>query len=74
MFEVLVVITFLWLLFKDFGLVFKLTWGAAKIVTSVLMVFAIPLLIILMICVGGVALLIPIAIAVIAAGILKACV
>ena len=74
MFEILIVIAFLWLLFKAFGLVFKLAWGAAKIVASVLMVFAIPLLVVLTIFAGGVALLIPIAMIAVAVGILKACV
>lgn len=74
MFEVLVVIAFLWLLFKAFGLVFKIAWGAAKIVASFLMVFAMPLLVVLMIFVGGMALLIPIAMIAIAVGILRACV
>jgi len=74
MFEILIVIAFLWLLFKAFGLVFKLAWGAAKIVASVLMVFAIPLLVVLTIFAGGVALLIPIAMIAVAVGILKACI
>lgn len=74
MFELLVVIAFLWLLFKALGLVFKIAWGAAKIVASILMVFALPLLVILFIFASGVALLIPIVMITIALGLLKACV
>lgn len=74
MFEVLVVIAFLWLLVKAFGLVFKIAWGAAKIVASLLMMVAMPLLVILMIFVGGMVLLIPIAMIAIAVSILRACV
>lgn len=74
MFELLVVIAFLWLLFKAVGLVFKIAWGAAKIVASVLMVAAIPLLVVLMLLAGGIVLLIPMAMIALAVGILKACV
>ena len=73
MFKVLIAIAFLWLLFKALGLALKIAWGAAKIVASILMVFAMPLLVVLMIFAGGVALLIPIAMIVIAVGILKIC-
>ena len=74
MFEILVVIAFLWLLFKAFGLVFKLAWSAAKIIAAILMVLAMPLLVLFMIFVGGVALLIPVAMIGIAVGILKVCI
>ena len=46
MFEQLVVIAFAWLMIKSLGLVFRLTWGLAKIVASLLMVLALPLLIV----------------------------
>ena len=74
MFEILVVIAFLWLLFKAFGLVFKLACSAAKIIAAILMVLAMPLLVLFMIFVGGVALLIPVAMIGIAVGILKVCI
>lgn len=73
MFEILVVAAFLWLMFKAIGLAFKLTWGIAKIVASILMVFALPLLIVCFIFWSGIALLIPIALLCVAFGILKAC-
>lgn len=74
MLELLTIIVFAWLLFKTIGLTFKLTWGAAKIIASILMALALPLLIVCLIFVGGVALLVPIAVICIAAGILKVCV
>lgn len=59
---------------KAIGLAFKLTWGIAKIIASILMVLALPALIVCMIFVGGIALLVPLILIGIAAGILKACV
>lgn len=73
MFELLTIAIFIWLLVKAIGLAFKLTWGVAKIVASVLMALAMPVLIVCLVFVGGVALLVPIAMIAIAAGILKAC-
>lgn len=74
MFELLTIIIFAWLMIKAVGLVFKLTWGAAKIAASILIGLALPILIICLIFIGGVALLVPIAVIGIAVGILKACV
>lgn len=74
MFELLVMIAFLWLMIKGISLAFKLTWGLAKIVASVLMVFALPLLIVCFIFFGGIALMLPIVLLCVAFGILKACI
>lgn len=73
MFELLTLIAFVWLLIKGIGLAFKITWGAAKIVSSLLMVLAMPALIVCMVFVGGIALIVPVAVIGIAVGILKAC-
>lgn len=73
MFELLVVVVFIWLLVKAAGLAFRLTWGAAKVVASILMVLALPLLIACFVFVGGIALLIPVAVIAVAVGIMKAC-
>ena len=73
MFELLTIAIFIWLLVKAVGLAFKLTWGAAKIVASILIGLAFPALMVCLVFVGGIALLVPIAMIVIAAGILKAC-
>ena len=73
MFELLVIIAFLWLMFKAIGLAFKLTWNLAKIVASILMVLALPLLVVAILFWSGIALLIPVALLCGAFGMLKAC-
>ena len=73
MFELLVIAFFIWLLVKSIGLAFKLTWGAAKIVASILIGLAFPVLIVCFVFIGGIALLVPVVMITIAAGILKAC-
>jgi len=74
MFELLIIAIFLWLLVKAIGLAFKLTWGVAKITASILIGLALPVLIVCFLFVGGIALLVPVAMIAIAAGIVKACV
>ena len=74
MFELLTIVVFAWLLIKAIGLAFKLTWGMAKIVASILMVLALPLLIVCLLFVGGAILIIPVAMIGIAAGIMKSCI
>ena len=73
MFELLVIIAFLWLMIKGIGLAFKLTWSLAKVVASILMVLALPLLIICFIFWSGIVLMVPIVLLCVAFGILKAC-
>lgn len=73
MFEILTVAIFVWLMVKAVGLALKLTWGIAKIAASILVGLAFPVLIFCIIFVGGVALLVPIVMIAMAAGILKAC-
>lgn len=73
MFELLTVIVFLWLMLKAIRLVLRLTWGLTKIAISILIGLAVPVLVICVLFVGGVALLVPVAMVCIAIGILKAC-
>ena len=73
MFELLIIAIFIWLLVKAIGLAFKLTWGVAKIAASILIGLAFPVLIICLVFVGGIALMVPVVMIAIAAGILKAC-
>ena len=73
MFELLTIAIFIWLLVKSIGLAFKLTWGVAKIAASILIGLAFPVLIVCVVFVGGIALLVPVVMIAIAAGILKAC-
>lgn len=74
MFELLTIAIFIWLLVKTIGLALKLTWGAAKIVASILIGLAFPVLIVCMLFLSDIALLVPIIMIVIAAGILKSCI
>ena len=74
MFELLTIVVFVWLLIKTIGLAFKLTWGMAKIVASILLVLALPLLIVCLLFVGGAILIVPVAMIGIAAGIMKFCI
>ena len=73
MFELFIIALFIWLLVKAIGLALKLTWGVVKIVASILIGLAFPVLIVCFIFVGGIALLAPVVMIAIAAGILKAC-
>ena len=73
MFELLTIALFIWLVAKAIGLAFKLTWGVAKIIASILIGLAFPALIVCFLFVGSIALLVPVAMIGIAAGILKAC-
>ena len=74
MFEILTLVVFVWILIKSIGLMLRLTWGAAKIIATILLVLAFPVLLVCMLFVGGIALLNPIALVCLAGGILRACV
>lgn len=73
MLEILITALFIWLLVKAIGLALKLTWGVTKIIACILMVAALPALIVCLVFVGGLALLAPLGMIAIAAGILKIC-
>ena len=72
MFELLNIAIFVWLIVKAIGLVLKLTWGTAKVIASILIGLALPVLIICLLFVGGIALIVPVALIGIAVAILKA--
>ena len=74
MFELLICFIFFRLLFKTIGLTFRLTWGLAKFIASLLMIFALPVLIFVVLFAGGVFLFLPLILIGIAAGIVKSCV
>lgn len=74
MFELLSVVIFAWLMMKVIGLMFSLTWGMAKIIACILIGLALPALFVSVVFLGGIALLVPIAMIGIAGGIIKACV
>ena len=73
LFELFVVIIFCWLSVKLIGLVFTLTWGAAKILAALLFVTAVPALLVGLLFAGGLVLLLPLALIGGAVGVLKAC-
>ena len=72
--ELLTFVVCTWLMFKAIGLAVKLTWGIAKIMASVLIALAFPVLVVCVIFAGGIALLTPIVMIAIAIGILKTCI
>ena len=74
MFELITVAVFVWLLAKAMGLALRLTWGVAKVIATVLMVFALPILVVCLLFASGIALVVPIAVVMLAFGILKSCV
>jgi hypothetical protein len=71
--EILLSILGLWIAIKVFKLLLKLAWGAAKIIASVLLVLALPLLVVGLVFAGGFVMLIPVAMVAAAFGILKTC-
>ena len=73
MFELLTLIVFIWLLVRGIGLALRLTWGAAKIIASILMILALPALIICLLFLGGIMLLLPLIIIGTAVVVLSAC-
>ena len=73
MLDLIIVILFCWLFFKALGLAFRLAWGTAKIIASVLFAIALPMLALCLLFAGGLLLLVPLALVSIAFGVLKAC-
>ena len=73
MLELLTIIVFCWLSFKLLGLFFRMAWGVAKIIASLLFIIALPMLVLCLLFAGGMVLLLPLGLAALAFGILKAC-
>ena len=74
MLDLIVLVFFCWLFFKTIGLAFKVAWGAAKIAASILLALACPLLVLCLLFAGSIALLLPVALIIIAFGLLKVCI
>ena len=74
MLDILLLIMFCWLFFKVLGLGFRVAWGTAKILASLLFAVAVPLLVLCLIFAGGIVLLLPLALMGAAFGLLRACV
>ena len=73
MLELFTIIVFCWLSFKLLGLFFRMAWGVAKIIASLLFIIALPMLVLCLLFAGGMVLLLPLGLAALAFGILKAC-
>lgn len=73
MFELLVIILFCWLSFKAIGLALTITWGAAKILATLLFLIAVPVLFACLLFAGGIVLLLPLGLISGAVCVLKAC-
>lgn len=72
MFEFLTIILFVWISIGVIKLALRATWGLAKILATILFVLAFPVLGAVLLFAGGLFLLIPIGLVVIAFAILKA--
>lgn len=71
MLEILMTVLFCWLFFKALGLAFRVAWGAAKIIASILFAVAIPALVLCLLFAGGLLILIPVTMIAVAFGLLK---
>lgn len=71
MLEVIGVLLFLWLMGKVSGLLFRLTWGAVKVIAILLLAAALPILAAGLLCAGGMMLLVPSGLLLLILGLLK---
>ncbi len=70
-FEIAITVLFIWLFFKALKLTFKITWSITKIIAIILFAIACPALIVCLLLAGGVVLLLPLALIVVALGLVK---
>ncbi len=73
MLNLVVTVLFFWLFFKVIGLALKMAWGIVKLIASVLVTVALPLLVFCLLCAGGLLILVPLGLVILAFGLLKAC-
>ena len=71
MLDILLTVLFVSLFIWTIKLMFKLTWGVAKVIAVILMIIALPTLIGGLMVAGGLVLLIPVALLIGAIGIIK---
>ena len=71
MLDILLTVLFISLFIWTIKLIFKLTWGLAKIIAVILLIIALPTLAGCLMIAGGVILLIPVALLIGAIGIIK---
>ena len=72
MLEILTMVLFCWIFFKALGLAFRVAWGTTKLIAALLFAVAVPMLVVCLLFVGGIALLLPLALVGLAFGLLKA--
>jgi hypothetical protein len=73
MLEILVSLVSLWLFIGSIRLAFKLAWGTTKIVASVLLALAVPVLILCLVFAGGAVIFVPALLIAGAFALLKKC-
>ena len=73
MIEIIISILAICLFVKAISLAFRITWGAAKIIATILMILAVPIFIVCLIFAGGFVLLLPVALIAGSIGILAKC-
>ena len=71
MLEILMVVIFIWLFIKAIGFSIKLAWSAAKIIGSLLIVLALPMLFVCLLFASGLILLVPLLVIGIACEVMK---
>ena len=71
MLDILLTVLFISLFIWTIKLIFKLTWGLAKIIAVILLIIALPTLVGCLMVAGGLILLIPVALLIGAIGIVK---
>ena len=69
--EIIITVLAVFLLVKAVSITFRITWGLARIIATILLVLAVPLFIVCFILVGGFFLLIPVGLILGAIGIIK---
>lgn len=62
MLDILLTVLFCWLVFKVLGLLFRVAWGVTKLVATLLLILALPLLGVCLMFAGGLLLLVPLAV------------
>ena len=73
MFEILVTLLSIWLFIGSIKLAFKIAWSTTKIIASVLLAVAAPVLVLCLIFASGAIILLPVALIAGAFGLLKKC-
>ena len=71
MLELIITVLCLWLFFKALGLMLRLTWGITKFLASLMFTIALPLLGFCLFFTGGLIILVPLGLVILAFGLLK---